>query len=264
MVSTKKMILPKTSLRTRIVHFYGDSYVVLFGNYPDRQISLYQQSGPYVGIGTGNPTADGKSSAGYAASTGGHYDACTFATFRRSMAKQNMFVGKIGMWAQSAAGFLVAGSDAVNKVQDRITTALRLERPDVAVFMSGYNDAIQNGNNGPSDLPAYRTLVQTSVNDVLAKNPNAIIIICTLPWWDVPTYYAATKQAALNVNAQYAAVAAATPQVTLLDTYTDLLPYQYVPLDGWVVSSTDAHPGEKTTVYYGKNISSIVMKRLLS
>lgn len=253
MYSTKKMVIPRTTRGARIVHFYGDSFPMQ-GAYADKAASGgYQQMGE-IGIGVNNPTPDGKSDAGYAGSDL-HYDAGMFATFRRTLAKNGIFTGKIGMWAYSGSGFLLAGADG-NKTQDRITTALNFERPDIAVLVVGYNDANQNAGTGPSDLPAYKALVQTSIDAIVAKNPNVIIIICTLPY---NASYVPTLTSVNNVNAQFSSVAAVSPRVSIDDKFT-----QWGGANGsasWF--QTNDHPNSLGSQDYGKSIANLVLSRLL-
>jgi lysophospholipase L1-like esterase len=257
-ITKNRMVIPKSTRGLRVVHFYGDSYQQQAA-YPPRSGGTQQQSAADRGIEVGNPTPDGKTGTGYNGSTS-NADAGAFASMRRVLAQNGFFCGTISMWGQGGSGFTVVGADLVNKIQDRVTSALLLERPDVAVFMDGYNDAKTNGGAGPADLPAYRALVQTCVNSVLAKNPNAIIVLCALPY-SPGAAYLPTLASTIALNAERKAVADATPQVTYDDKFTQWggasTPASYFAAD-------EIHPSPDGSQDYGRTAANIVMSRLLN
>ena len=256
LISSKKVILPTGTKGFNAINFYGNSYPQQ-GQYPSHDASD-RESWPNPGptdTGTDRDTQDGQTatSANGLGSGQSRGDAAMCITVQRELAKAGLYNGYINNWPCGGGGFEATNGTTGFSIDDRIVVSLNGSYgipPDIAIIVNGYNDATIT----PTTMQAS---IQASINRIVTANSDVKIFICTQPYHEHASFVP-THAEVVAYNVLLTAVATATPQVTLIDIYTqwggeaDTFSSTYWAAD-------NIHPSQEGQVAYGKAIANAIM-----
>lgn len=256
-VAYHKFIIPTSSRETNIIHVYGNSYTAQ-SQYPPHD-SNNRQRYSQDGVGTYGVTVtteDGKSGTGYTAVTN-LMDAAMFPVIHRQLAKHNLFTNRIHFWGHGGAGIEAVGADLTNTVATRVTTALSgpYPIPDVAIVVSGYNDAALNGGSGPADLAAYELAWNAMIDEIIAASPDVKIVICNQPY-NTDALFFPTLLSTQNVNSIADNVSKTYSQVTLVDMLNAFGGYTGDGTRFW--RPDRVHPDDEGQALYGVSVANAI------
>ena len=254
LISSKKVVIPSGSLATNVIHFYGDSYVQQ-GQYPPHDTSD-RPAWSHQGVtdnGTDYQTEDGKTpDTGYKVPAN-VWDSGMFINMQRELNRQNLFTSKIRFWGIGGGGVESIGIDTPNTVPTRVSTALgkNYAAPDIAVIVCGYNDA----NKSQATMKASW---QTMLDEIIARNSNIKIIVCTLPFGDNGTF-SPTLTEVQTYNTMLYELAASNSEITIVDIYT-----KFGTSDNAAWFSVDGiHPSYIGQVTYGRMIGAAIASAVI-
>ena len=255
LITSKKTVIKASSRVVKTIHFYGDSYTQQ-GNYARPDTSNRQtmfQVGISDNVGFEILTEDGLTGLGFEGVSNLHNDSGMIPCCHRWLSKNGLFTHKIRFWGEGGSGIEALGAGTGKTIIERTAIAQNgnYDLPDVAVFAFGYNDAQKNTGTGPSDIVAYEVLIKAEFSKVLAVNPKAKIIICTLPF-NTHVDFAPASEGVNAVNSAFVNAANAFSEASLVDTYAL---FGAGVDDGILQWNPDhIHPNHIGQAIYGKNI----------